>query len=228
MKSPLLRTGILLAALMFGATVLAVVMRPSHKIADQGQKIDLEAMIPKRFGEWRMVEERDRQMISPEVLAKLDRIYNQILSRIYVDGKGARVMLSIAYGSDQSDSMSVHLPEVCYPSQGFEMLKKSTGRLGLGDASIPVKRLVARQGRRIEPITYWITVGDRAVAGRLDRKLAQVRFGLTGSVPDGMLVRVSSIDADSETAHAMHAGFIKDMYASMGRVERDRLFGVNG
>ena len=75
-------------------------------------------------------------------------------------------MLSIAYGGDQSDTMAVHKPEVCYPAQGFQILKNATASFSTGDGNIPVKRLVATQGPRIEPITYWTTVGDTvAVSG---------------------------------------------------------------
>jgi hypothetical protein len=33
-------------------TGLAIAITPTHKLADQGPKIDLETMIPKQFGEW--------------------------------------------------------------------------------------------------------------------------------------------------------------------------------
>ena len=35
-------------------TGLAIAITPTSKIADQGPKIDLETMIPKQFGEWKM------------------------------------------------------------------------------------------------------------------------------------------------------------------------------
>jgi len=36
---------------MVAAAGLALAMTPTHKLADQGPKIDLETMIPKQFGE---------------------------------------------------------------------------------------------------------------------------------------------------------------------------------
>ena len=46
------------------------------------------------------------------------------------------------------------------PSQGFEVLGTSFANIGTGQRTLPVKRLVTRMGARVEPLTYWTTVGD--------------------------------------------------------------------
>ncbi len=102
-------------------------------------------------------------------------------------------MLAIAYGGDQRDSMQVHKPEVCYPAAGFQVLKLAAGAFDTGFESIPVKRMLAAQGDRVEPVIYWITVGDTVAVNSLEWKLAQLKYGLTGKVPDGLLFRVSSL-----------------------------------
>ena len=184
----LLRTGIIIAALMMAASAAAVALRPTHKLADAGPKVDLEAMIPKQFGDWRIDDTIRPVLPSPDVQDKLDKIYNQTLARTYINSRGQRIMLSIAYGGDQSDSMQVHQPEVCYPAQGFQVRKSSLGQLATNHGALPVKRLVATQGSRIEPITYWITVGDevinagykqktRAAQARPDRQRARRHAG---------------------------------------------------
>ena len=129
--TPLLRTGLLIAALMFAASAAAVALRPTHKLADAGPKVDLEAMIPKQFGDWRVDDSIAPVLPAPDVQAKLDKIYNQTLARTYVNGRGQRVMLSIAYGGDQSDSMQVHLPEVCYAAT-----RADAAAVGFDDARI--------------------------------------------------------------------------------------------
>ena len=178
---------------MLVAAGLAVFMTPVQKVAEEGPKLDLETMIPKQIGEWRVDESIVPLQVSPDVQAKLDSIYNQMLSRTYIDNKGNRVMLSIAYGGDQRDSMKAHRPEVCYPAQGFQVVKQMEGTLQSTFGEITVKRLVAEQGKRIEPITYWFVTGGMVNATNLDRKISQIKFGLTGSIPDGLLFRVSSI-----------------------------------
>jgi len=60
---------------------------------------------------------------------------------------------------------------------------------------IPAQRLFASRGAREEPVTYWFTVGE-AVQGKLQRRLAELSYGLTARISDGMLFRVSSIDPD--------------------------------
>lgn len=220
-----MRMAILMAALMVAASVSAVVLRPTEKIADRGPGIDLEAMIPKKFGEWRVDESIVPLLPAPDVQAQLNRIYNQTLARTYVNNQGRRVMLSIAYGGDQSDAMQVHLPEVCYAAQGFQVKRTAETVLSLQAREIPVRRVVATLGNRIEPITYWITVGDRVVNSGVKRKLAQIRYGIAGSIPDGMLVRSSSIGRDTEDAYLLHESFLREMLSAIRAEDRQRIVG---
>ena len=210
---------------MLVAAGLAFALTPREKIADQGPKVDLEAMIPKQFGEWRLDESIAPLQASPDVRAMLNKIYNQTLSRTYINSKGERIMLSIAYGGDLSDSMQVHKPEVCYSAQGFQVLKQSNAQLETGFHPVPAVRLVAVQGNRVEPITYWITVGDRVPGSGTARKLEQLKYGLTGKVPDGLLFRVSSIAADHERAYLLQTSFVIELLKDARAEARVRLIG---
>ncbi|CAG0930871.1 MAG: EpsI family protein [Rhodocyclaceae bacterium] len=223
--SPLLRSGLLVAALMFAASAAAVALRPTHKLADAGPKVDLEAMIPKQFGDWRIDTSIAPVLPAPDVQAKLDKIYNQTLARTYVNSRGQRVMLSIAYSGDQKGTTQVHLPEVCYPAQGFQINKAILGQIAIENGVLPVKHLIATLNNRIEPITYWITVGDEIVNVGLKRKLTQIKYGITGKVPDGILVRASSIDRDDKNAFALQESFLREMIASMKSTDRVKLAG---
>jgi EpsI family protein len=226
--TPLLRTGLIVAALMFAASAAAVALRPTHKLAEAGPRVDLEAMIPKAFGDWRIDESIVPVLPSPDVQAKLDKIYNQTLARTYINSQGQRIMLSIAYGGDQSDAMQVHKPEVCYAAQGFQVKTVSLGQLATEYGALPIKRLMATLGGRFEPITYWITIGDQAISAGYKQKLAQLKYGLTGSVPDGMLVRASSIDRDELNAYELQEGFLRDMLDAMAQADRVRIAGRFG
>ena len=92
---------------MLCATGLAMALKPNRYIAEEG-RIDLEQMIPAEFAGWRIDRSVSPVAVSPDVQAKLDKIYSQVLSRTYVDQRGERIMLSIAYGGDQSDGMRAH------------------------------------------------------------------------------------------------------------------------
>ena len=205
-----LRNGILLAA-MVTASGLATTLKPHEKVADAGPKINLETMIPRQFGDWREAKFGSTQIVDPQQKAMIDKIYNQTLTRTYVNASGYAIMLSIAYGSDQSDSLQLHKPEVCYPAQGFEIKARTVETVHLPTGSIPATRLLTTFGARKEPVTYWTIVGNRAVRGSIEKKLVEMRFGFSGRIPDGMLVRLSSIDVDSARAFERQANFAEGL-----------------
>ena len=222
------RRMLLIALLMFAGAGLAVAMKPTQKLADVRAKPDLNALIPQQIGEWKVDASIMPIEPSPEVQAQLNKLYNQVLSRTYVDPAGRRVMVSIAYGGDQSDSMQVHRPEVCYAAQGFEVLNIVAGTLLTRYGALPVKRLIAIQGNRNEPITYWVVIGDKATLSGLRQKFAQLSYGLTGKVPDGFLVRISSIDRDNQSAYQQQEAFINSMLGAMSEQDRARIAGRFG
>ena len=57
-------------------------------------------------------------------------------------------------------------------------------------------------------------------------KLAQLSYGFRGQIPDGMLVRASTIDNDDERAFAQQAQFLRELLAAVPPDSRKRLSGV--
>lgn len=194
--------------LMVAASVLAVAFHPTHRIADDGSHINLEAMIPKQFGEWQEQAQQTALIINPQQKEMIARIYSQTLSRTYVNDKGDRIMLSIAYGADQSDAKQLHYPEICYPAQGFQIKSTSYSTLKTPYGGIPVKQLVTVMGQRSEPLTYWTTIGNKVALGAKQAKIEQVRYRFKGLVPDGMIFRVSSITDDVSAAFQIEEDFV--------------------
>jgi EpsI family protein len=220
------RTTLILAALMLASSVFAIVLKPTQMLANSKPKADLNAMIPMSFTDWKVDNSIAPITANPEVQAKLDAIYHQVLERTYINGKGQRIMLSIAYGGDQSsDKTQVHRPEYCYGAQGFRLENAFENTLSTSHGNLPVRRLLAVQGSRKEPITYWITIDDKIALPGLQRKILQLRYGLTGKVPDGMLVRVSSLDQDVDTAYRTQDDFVRDILAALSEADRIRLAG---
>ena len=166
-------------------------------------------------------------MVDPTQSELIRKIYGQTLSRIYVDRHGYRIMLSIAYGSDQSDAMQVHKPETCYPAQGFLLEARGDDLLRIGNADIPVVRIKTSLDSRHEPVTYyWTTIGNRAVRGSIHKKFVEMYYGLTGKIPDGMLIRVSSIDSDTPQAFRSQDRFITELIDAVPITTRIRLAGI--
>lgn len=215
--------------LMVAAFVAGEAWRPTKHLSDQQAKVDLETMFPKAFGDWAVDTRQPVQLVSPDTQALLDKLYNQVLTRTYVNQRnGQRIMLSVAYGGDQSDGTRAHRPEICYPAQGFEVVANHEARLQADGQAVRVRQLVARQGGRIEPISYWVTVGDRIALGPGEQKLAQLRFGIAGYIADGMLVRISNIDRDAEKSWALHQDFFAGMTRAMAPPVLARVIGVPG
>lgn len=217
--------GLALAILIALAGTLGPLAKPRIHLAEQQQKIDLEQVFPKVMGSWKLDTNLPVGIISPDVEAMLQKLYAQTLSRTYIGADGSRIMLSVAYGGDQSDATRSHRPDVCYPAQGFEILSSSTNAVTLQSGELPVQRMVAQLGGRVEPVTFWLTVGEYTALSGQQQKLMQLKYGLRGIVPDGMLVRVSSIGKDEAAAFKLHAQFIVEMKEAMNADVRPRVFG---
>jgi EpsI family protein len=221
------RRALLALLLMGGASGAAWQLTPRTRMSTLHGEFQLEQVVPKQFGDWQMDERAVGGIINPQQEAMLKQIYSQTLSRTYVDRQGRRVMLSIAYGQDQRDAMQLHYPEVCYPAQGFQVLKKSTGALELPQGTIPIRRLETVFGnQRYEPLTYWTVVGERTTLGGVDKKLIELSYGLDGVIVDGLLFRVSSIDRDTSAAYALQADFVKALIGVLSPQQRRRLAGL--
>lgn len=214
------------AGVMAAASAIAVAMQPRTYLADVHARERLAQLVPQRFGPWQV----DRSIVpippSPDLQKVLDQTYDEVLARTYRDASGRRVMLSLAYGRNQHKGMNIHRPEVCYPAQGFRIVSDTEGgRLGFEGSIIPVQRLVAQFGSRNEPITYWLVVGDRITPFGYSQRLTTIRHGLRGEVPDGVLVRVSSIDPDNAGAFLLHERFVQDLLRELSPAQRSRLVG---
>jgi EpsI family protein len=221
-----LAVSIVLGLAMAGTSALTGALTPKQKVADARADFNLEAMVPKTFAGWTV--DTSVVPLTPDPTQKelIAALYDQTLSRTYVNAEGQRVMLSIAYGGDQSKQLQLHLPEVCYVAQGFDMVKDRRDELGTGYGKLPVKRLVARQNARNEPITYWVTIGDKAVMSGLDQKMQRFMYGLSGRIPDGMLVRVSTIGSDEAGAYRVQDRFVNQMLGALKPADRSRLLGA--
>jgi len=215
-----------LCVMMVSSLVISKAVTPTERLADSRPELDLVALIPMEIAGW----EEDRALISavvnPQTEAALKKIYAQTLSRTYVNRQGDRIMLSIAYGSDQGgESTQAHRPEICYTAQGFSIKNNHIDVLKTANGEIPVRRLVAVNGIRNEPLTYWVTVGDKATLPGVRRKLTQLSYGLNGTIPDGLIFRVSTIQKDAANAYALQDQFVNALFASITPDQQIRLAG---
>jgi EpsI family protein len=210
-------------AVMAAVAAAAPFLKP---MPDPNAAFDLESAVPAAFSGWRIDPGMLPVMPSPDVQANLDRLYRQVVARTYVNANGERMMLTVAHGGDQSDALKAHRQEVCYRAQGFVVRGVERGALTANGRRIDVTRFNAVRGERAEPVTYWFTMGERVVLGRLERLRVQLAHGLRGRVPDGLLVRVSSIDDNPGRAHAAQAAFVGALAAAVPERHASRLVGA--
>jgi EpsI family protein len=211
-----MRTNLLIGIVLLAAASLALALTPQAKQhVEQGPVLNLEEVFPEQIGEWKIDTSLPIVLPPQDVQESLQKIYSQTLSRTYINSSGERVMLSIAYGNGLDKQLDVHRPEYCYRAQGFDVegYRDQVIKSAYGD--IPVRRLVATQGSRIEPISYWITIGGKSVSSTFERKLLKLRRVLTDQVDSGLLIRVSTIEPDLNAAYATQEGFINALVGSI-------------
>lgn len=217
-----------IAMLMVASSFLGFWMFPQSGMGQLASDVTLEKLIPHQFGDWIDDEQTPALVVNPDVQQELKDVYSQMLSRTYRNKvTGEHIMLAIAYGGEQSRSLQVHRPEVCYAAQGFYIADKNKAILSPEKMAIPVMQLLAinKDENRHEPITYWIRIGDEIVRGNLEQGFARLKYGLRRTVPDGLLFRVSSIDSDTVHAHQLQQQYIEQLVSALSDDGRRFLLG---
>ena len=221
------RKALLFAVSMASMTALAELVRP-HRAERRRNPARLEDVFPTRFSTWR-IDETMRAFVRPaDEQGRIYAVYDQVLERAYFDDAGERVMLSAAFGSEQSPALQVHRPEICYASSGFRVTGQRSEQLTFADRSLPVTRLHASVPGRSEAITYWTVLGSRVAPNGMAFRWLQLTSALRGEILDGMLVRISTIGRDPEAGYATHGRFARDRLYAIPAEHRERVFGRAG
>src|SRR5665213_3638381 len=218
---------ILVSIALLSSAVLADVLAPRELMARASASLNLQQVIPKQFGTWTLVPDFDPVTpADPEGYVKPDaysaRIYSQEVGRTYTDGHGHIVMLMVAYGPVQNFRLKAHRPEMCYTAAGFRISNKTGAAVAYRDGAQPIKltRLIAERESRFEPISYWMRVGNDISTGVIDRQLIRLKYGLRGIIPDGALIRVSTVGLPQEASYRLQDQFIRDLLAAVPPQDR--------
>ena len=204
------RREFVLGGLMVGALGVAEALRPRRQIELMGER-KLAEIVPEQFGPWQSVY--DAGLIQPVSEGSLsDQLYDDLLTRRYIHAEtGAQMMLLIAYGRSQTDSLQLHRPEACYPAVGLPIVARRETELTLAGRPIPAVALTAQAPNRTEDIVYWTRMGrdfpQTASAQRSDK----LRLAMRGYVADGALIRASQIRAGEEADMQPIADFLTEL-----------------
>lgn len=217
-----------LFGILMALTALAsVALRPKVDPAVQVRAaVPLESLFPLVVGAWQLDPTAVAPIRPAFERARQFQMYDQVLERTYADPQGRRIMLSVAYGRQQSVGLQMHRPEVCYRAGGFVISDVNEHRLAVNGQTLPVTRLLASMPGRPEPITYWRLLGEQVVVSESGFRLGEWRWG-GGVLMDGLLVRVSSMDSDLAAAWQVQADFVVQLAAAMNPAQRRRVFGAD-
>jgi EpsI family protein len=203
---------ILACVAMLVAAGLAYAVTPHRLMARTRATFDVNAHIPQQFGDWSPLP-GFVGIVRPPPGGLEAALYNQEASRAYVDKEGHVVMLMVAYGESQTERLHLHHPEICYTAAGFHITHQFTTPFHWSASAPPIvfTRLIATREDRIEPISYWMRIGYDTTSTRFDRYLLKLEYGLRGWIPDGVLIRVSTVGIQPEMSFKIQDKFIRDL-----------------
>jgi EpsI family protein len=120
----------------------------------------------------------------------------------------------------------LHRPETCYPAQGFsiEGIARTTLALDRADP-IAAQTFTAVRDTREEHLLYWTRISESFPLTTGEEYRAIFGGVLRGIVPDGVLVRFSTIDADKAQAMAALQEFAGALLAQSPEKLREILVG---
>lgn len=183
-------------------------LRPKQRLNLLG-KASIEDIAPRSFGPWSQVQ--IGTVVQPREEGSLTaKLYSQVLARVYKDSSsGDFVMLALAYGDTQSDLLQLHRPESCYPAFGFALSSFQPTRIDLSPSvHVPARSLVARAPGRVENVTYWTRIGQYLPSSQTEQRRDKLRTAFAGYVPDGMLVRCSTLGEQTEYDFKVNSRFL--------------------
>ncbi len=218
------RRDVLLGGGMLAAAAAAAALTPRrHVELLHGRKLD--AVIPTAIGAWRATP--SAAFILPKTPGSLaDRLYSDTVTRLYVAPDALPVMLVLAYGNLQSDLLQLHRPEVCYAAVGFQISNSTRLELPVArNIVVPARELTASTDNRVEPITYWTRIGDFLPTTRREQRTMRLREQLAGIVPDGILVRLSTVAEPTPATFAALAAFGRAFILAVRPADRGILVG---
>jgi EpsI family protein len=186
-------------------------------------KVDLDRLVPQAIGNWRHVP---GNADIPRGEVSSEEVYDQVVARHYAGGDLRPVMLLIAYGRTQGGTTQVHRPELCYPAAGFDIFARDNLALTVpGRAPLPARNLTAVATGRTEQILYWTRIGRDFPVSGMEQRWSVLRQTVSSGMPDGVLVRISTIEAERGPATATLRDFAAELMKAGSPALRGLLWG---
>jgi len=184
-----------------------------------------EDLIPDTVGQWKFATTSGVVLPPPDALS--DRLYDNLVTRIYTDQDDRAVMFLAAYNNRQDGVLQIHRPEICYPAGGFNLSPTRPTELQLGAGqTLPANAFLATARDREETVLYWTRVGTEFPQQWSQQRLAVIRANLRGIIPDGLLFRVSTFGGDMPRELEVLEGFTRQFIEASPTPLRSLMLGV--
>ncbi|MEH6757984.1 MAG: exosortase-associated protein EpsI, V-type [Parasphingorhabdus sp.] len=201
------RRHVIIGAILAGASAIAYTRQPEVEMPVMGAKIFHE-LVPRKFGDWTPLSQGDVVLPPPDALR--DRLYDNLVTRVYEKPGTPPVMLLLAYNNEQDGVLQVHRPEICYPVGGFQLSETRKIGIAVAGRSIPANIFTAKSPRRTEQVIYFTRLGDAFPRSWSEQRISVMRANLAGDIPDGMMMRVSVLGIDQQEAMTILTEFTRE------------------
>lgn len=185
----------------------------------------LESWMPDQIGPWTYAASSG--IVLPPQDALSERLYDNLVTRVYNGPDDSQVMLVIAYSNVQDGLLQIHRPEFCYTAGGFALTPTRPVTLidghGVGRGA---NAFVASGPQRIEQVLYWTRIGKTFPQSWVQQRMAVVEANLQRKIPDGLLARISMVSPASQVTIAPLEKFAAALDRAAPAPLRNILFGA--
>jgi EpsI family protein len=184
------------------AAVLVALLLPALVLARwtlaAGKPVDLARTppLPDRVGPWTATQER---ALEADVLAMIDPDAYRV--RLYeAEGRTPIWLYVGVYAGRAGSGKGAHEPEVCYPAQGWEVLRSRPAALRLRDGdTLHAQELAFHRGQARQAVLYWFQPAARWPTASAAEELLRVLDAVAGR-PQYAFVRLSAPSDESPDA----------------------------
>lgn len=203
------RRDVIAGALLLGVAAASELLKPTRMFPRLTQE-ELATAVPLTVGPYRFATTSGLVLPPRDELSQ--KLYDQVLTRVYVAPDRLPILALFAYGSVQNLSLELHRPDECYPQQGFTITDPEPLALSLHGRTVPASILTAqRKDGYVEQVLFWSRIGTHFPESRLAQSLLVARENFAGRMPDGLLVRLSVPTADRPAGLAAARLFLDDL-----------------
>jgi EpsI family protein len=142
------------------------------------------------------------------------------LLRVYRKGDGPPVILYVGFFGELATILDVHTPELCYPAEGWEILRSGKSSAGsFRGRQIQAKEILVDKAGNRRLVVWWYNAGSRPIETRIRHVYAMLAMSVITGRTDGSMIRLETpVGSDGEAAAEKRVGeFQKTILAQLDK-----------